>query len=62
MSNRSFRHKINWQIGRFSLRTKLIFVFLIISLSTVTAVALALNYTTSKTLTDAVGTDLKNLA
>lgn len=62
MSNRSFRHKINWQIGRFSLRTKLIFVFLIISLSTVTAVALALNYTTSQTLTDAVGTDLKNLA
>ncbi len=62
MSNRSFRHKINWQIGRFSLRTKLILVFLIISLSTVTAVALALNYTTSKTLTDAVGTDLHNLA
>ena len=62
MSKRAFYHKINWQIGRFSLRVKLIIVLLIISLFTVTAVALALNHTTSQTLTDAAGLNLKNLA
>ncbi len=62
MRNHSFRHTINWQIGRFSLRAKLVFAFLILSLSTVTAVALTLNYTTGKILTNTVGADLRNLA
>lgn len=46
----------------FKLRTKFILVFLFISLSSVTAVALTVNYTTSEALVDAAGTDLKNLS
>lgn len=62
MSHFSSRFQISRLISRFEIRTKLIVVFLLISLASITAVALVVNYQTSRILVEAVGTDLKGYA
>ncbi|MBE2220803.1 MAG: response regulator [Anaerolineae bacterium] len=62
MSINSRERKSKWQLSYFKLRTKFVLVFLLISLSSVTAVALTVNYTTSETLVKTAGIDLNNLS
>lgn len=62
MSTNSGQRKFLWKPRHFKLRTKFVLVFLFTSLFSVTAVALTVNHTTTDTLVEAAGTDLKNLS
>ena len=62
MFKASRHRKSKKQTWRVKLRTKFILAFLFISLFSVTAVALTVNYTTSHVLAETIGRDLKNLA
>ncbi len=59
-----YRYEMDFfrKTNRLQVRTKLLIVFLLISLSSVTAVALVVNRQTSVILTKEVGADLKNHA
>lgn len=62
MTEIHFLQHVKRFVRRFRIRTKLIVVFLAISMASVTAVAFAINYQTSITLAESVDANLKSYA